>query len=200
MLGRAILGRLSTKLSKTRTYDAACLSQNLYRFRNASNGAGLLLYRSHGGMRLFHVSIPGQAPRAAASARKSAKRGSATASKTTSKKAPKKRNISSRKSGGRKSSAPKVKKSPQKREPSEKAKAERATKKQRDHIEKLKEVALLPSEPRSVASTAWKILLADHTRGTKGPITATGAASRYRSLSPSEREVRIKFKRRLIIN
>ena len=187
MLGRLVLGRLSTELSKTRPYDVTHLPQKLAICRNAFNS-----YTAS--KRLLHTSIRFQAPRGAAAAGKPVKAGRATAKSSASKRAPKKKAATSKKSDGRKKAATKAKKRPVKRVPSEKSKEKLAAKKQRDKVKELKELALLSSEPSSTAINAWLVLSTEHLKSSKDriPVAVKESAARYKNLAPSEREVHIR--------
>ena len=187
MLSRSVLCRLSTELCVTRPYDAAHLSQKLGSLRNALNRAVPPSTCLSWCARPFHTSIQYFAARRTNATSKSGR----APRKSASKRAPRKRATSGSKSGARKRATSKAKKRPSKRVPSEKTRARQVAKKKRDDITKLKETALLSSEPKTTSSNAWMVLIAEHVRGEKGDVAARfkDAAAKFRNLSPSEREV-----------
>lgn len=193
MLTRTVLGRLATELSRTRPCDVTHLSQRLNSLRNTLNGIIPSPRRLVRGAQPFHTSIQYLASRGTNTTRKT---GRTSVRKTASKRAPTKKTTTGKRSGVRRKAASKAKKRPTKRVPSEKAKLKLAAQKKRDEITGLKETALLSSEPKTSPTSAWSVLITEYVRGEKGSVNTRfkEAATKFRDLSPSEREVCIGLK------
>jgi hypothetical protein len=102
-------------------------------------------------------------------------------------------------------------KKPVKKVLTEEQKAKRAEVKAKEEVKALKAAALL-SEPKQLPATAWSVLVSEYVKEQKSEMgqnfsgvtkSITGAATKYKSLNPSEREVRTRhrlFKTKLTLH
>lgn len=197
-IGRAAIRRTSLGASYPHSGRVGELAWKLQRICIAENACDTTLSDSLNGARAGKI---GRRSFATASKKPTTARGTKTKSKSTTTK--KSATGASKRATAKSKAKPKRKvakkpKAPVKKVLTEEQKAKRAEVKAKEEVKALKAAALL-SEPKQLPATAWSVLVSEYVKEQKSEMgqnfsgvtkSITGAAAKYKSLSPAEREVR----------